>query len=1336
MKKLRILLFLLTIFSMSGAYASKLVQCKVLDKDYIMLWFYDGEVVFKDDGKGDGAFTNYGGTSESNNSVVYYGDALDTDKATSVASYTLISEDDARYANAGLSPDNCYRKTKINGMAELGWLNSVSYNNFGDYEYKYTYQHWIYLKLPESLQRGKTYTLNLSQATNADTASVVFTFDEFQMSTEAIHVNLVGYSDDNRVKAADVYHWMGDGGTRDYSAFEGNAVYLYNVETKDTINAGTLSYYMESEKESGFYDYIKSKVWHADFTGITTPGNYRVVVEGIGCSKDFAIHNNVYYNPFAVSVQGYYYMRAGEDSTHGLPLVPRRPLWIPGENPSNCKVLITTMTPYHSAWGSFSSGDRWDNPDDWADYVKSGSPQNPNAIGGHVDALDWDRHLGHVANIYDMLLPYILTGGYLDDDDTNIAESGNGIPDIIDEARNEVDLWLSLRDGKGYSHGLTNPTKNSNIIYQAGTSSLAAFANAFNAAMLAESFRIAGMTDLMGVYADSAIAAYNYGLSIFNASNNYTQSIGEDVMDEEDFIMNAAAFLYNLTGDTKYEDKIKALSRVNSATSLINKRDKWNQLWGTAAYLITPQEVNYPELFKNMKASAIYQARELEAKWVNKRATRRSNSNNRGYYPTAIFNQCTILAHAVASNEEKRHFFEDALILEADWSLGRNPANMVQMTTATTALENLRSVQNCYTNGRNDGVPGLNPGHTPYWNTNNWAPSMIMGSPGKLVEKNYPKGGDNWPKAELFYNTRYVWAHAEFTPRQTMRGKMALYGYLHGLAKMRASGDSIDVGSIKIYPDTVYFYPENTRTLNLVVTPANAFVYENYWSSEFDTVASVTQSGEITGVNVGQTLIHSRVNESEADSCLVMVMPIEVPVAGINLNKDTLQMRTGWKKDLIASISPENASDTSVIWFSADSAVAVPNNGKVNAVGIGETYVYAKTVNEKKVDSCLIQVVEVPDLLCHLGFEEIDLLTIQDLSGNENIGKAFGQPSLVAGRIGNALAFTGDEHAEITHNADFNWDKNHDYSMSVWVFVDKLKSNWTGIVTKSRDLTPWSGLWISPENKWHSANAIQNSSKQVVEKKWYHVALVQNTTLSKHQLYVDGALMDEGNLVQDTENGDIWIGGAKTTEEFFIGKVDELKLFSVALSASQVNDLYQKGLVGGNTAVTGVSIVKDTLELEVGETAILEANVKPVNAIDQRISWSSDNEAVATVNQHGKVMAVSKGVANIEVKTNESGYADQCKITIINKTTIEENDKKQNLANVYPNPANNVLTVQLNTKLSSAKLQIINACGKTLKTIDSIQSVTSVDISHLLAGVYFVEVLSAQHAQTLRFIKL
>jgi hypothetical protein len=60
---------------------------------------------------------------------------------------------------------------------------------------------------------------------------------------------------------------------------------------------------------------------------------------------------------------------------------------------------------------------------------------------------------------------------------------------------------------------------------------------------------------------------------------------------------------------------------------------------------------------------------------------------------------------------------------------------------------------------------------------------MVMGRPSALYENSYPGNvPSTWPIAEAYFPSRWVWAHNEFTPRQTMRGKTALYGYLYGLA--------------------------------------------------------------------------------------------------------------------------------------------------------------------------------------------------------------------------------------------------------------------------------------------------------------------------------------------------------------------------------------------------------------------------------------------------------------------------------------------------------------------------------------------------------------------------
>jgi hypothetical protein len=766
-----------TILLFSTGYSAKLASVNVVDKDFIAVHILDGEVITRDDGIGPKAFYN-SSHEDDKDTVKRYTPVLSVNDAMLLSSWTISSNDDAAYTG-GLKPTQCYRKTKMNGHAEQQWDNS-------DFHYEYTYDHWIYLKLPSPLQQGKSYTLTAAAATNISPVTSSIIFDIYKSVSEAVHINLAGYSPDPTIKAADLYIWLGDGGARDYTSFVNKKVYLYNVASSQATEVGKVTFWKKSGNDIYSYNLTRSDVWNADFSSFTTTGTYRLAIDGVGCSQDFKIDNSAYHDPFLVAVQGFFYMRIGQDSTKGIRPVPRRPLYIPGVSPQNTVAYLTTMQPYHAQYTTFSSGDVWDRPNDWAKFKKTDNATNPRAYGGHSDALDWDRNMGHICIIWDMLLPYILTKGELGDDNLDIAESGNGIPDIIDEARNEVDLWLRLRDGQGYSHGLTNPN-DKNEFFQAGPTAIAAWASAANASMLADCFRICGKNDLKNEYRDSAVAAYKYASSLTDQMLDKTQGIGDFTISGKDLKMMAAAFLYNVTGDTTYENFVKALSVVTSTNSKLID-DKMNQLHGTAAYLFSPQIIHYQQLFDNMKASVITQAKSLEADLCSKRPSRRATLEVSWYFRTAQNVHHSIIAHAITSNSDEKALFRKAITLEADYGLGRNPLNMIQMTTASTPLESKRSVPLAYTTGGDDGTPGMHPGHTPYMNLDDWDQSMTMGSPSKLYANCYPANfKSTWPIDEGYFNTNYVWAHNEFTPQQTMRGKMALYGYLYGISKGSSS---------------------------------------------------------------------------------------------------------------------------------------------------------------------------------------------------------------------------------------------------------------------------------------------------------------------------------------------------------------------------------------------------------------------------------------------------------------------------------------------------------------------------------------------------------------------
>ena len=68
---------------------------------------------------------------------------------------------------------------------------------------------------------------------------------------------------------------------------------------------------------------------------------------------------------------------------------------------------------------------------------------------------------------------------------------------------------------------------------------------------------------------------------------------------------------------------------------------------------------------------------------------------------------------------------------------------------------------------------------------------------------------------------------------------------------------------------------------------------------------------------------------------------------------------------------------------------------------------------------------------------------------------------------------------------------------------------------------------------------------------------------------------------------------------------------------------------GGEVAVTGVSLDKTELALEVGKSDTLKATVTPDNASNTKVNWASSDETVVTVSSLGKVTAVKVGTAKI-----------------------------------------------------------------------------------------------------------
>ena len=325
------LFFSILSFIPENVNATKFLNLKVLDKDYLIIHFRDGEVRYRDDGTGPSAYLGHT-FIEGDDTLKVFGERLNPTMAGNASQWTITSSDDTSFG---------YQK------AVAAWRKSKPMNT--DNTLTSELDHWIFLQLPQSMKQGCTYSVHIPSGVNSDVNQAEVKFDIWNTQSEAIHVNILGYVPQEPVKAADLYLWMGDGGQRDYTSFEGHQVYLYNVETQKKRKVGKVKFWMQSaeyEKEANKKNMTGSDVWNIDFKE-SRPRRYRLVVEGVGCSMDFDIKNDVYFLPFHYSVRGYYYMRLGEPIDPSISPVPRQPMFVPEVDPIGFTVYKTDLHPWH-----------------------------------------------------------------------------------------------------------------------------------------------------------------------------------------------------------------------------------------------------------------------------------------------------------------------------------------------------------------------------------------------------------------------------------------------------------------------------------------------------------------------------------------------------------------------------------------------------------------------------------------------------------------------------------------------------------------------------------------------------------------------------------------------------------------------------------------------------------------------------------------------------------------------------------------------------------------------------------------------------------------------------
>jgi uncharacterized protein YjdB len=147
-------------------------------------------------------------------------------------------------------------------------------------------------------------------------------------------------------------------------------------------------------------------------------------------------------------------------------------------------------------------------------------------------------------------------------------------------------------------------------------------------------------------------------------------------------------------------------------------------------------------------------------------------------------------------------------------------------------------------------------------------------------------------------------------------------------------------------------------TLAPFVTPFNADRTTLRWSSSNEAVATVSESGVVTGVTAGTaniTLTDGSGNIRAESS--VTVRADTRPTTGISVSRRTLSLNVGAESTLTVTYRPTNATIRGVTWTSSDESVArVDPNGKVTAVAGGTAIITATSDSGARTATCTVTV--------------------------------------------------------------------------------------------------------------------------------------------------------------------------------------------------------------------------------------------------------------------------------------------------------------------------------------------------------------------------------------------
>ncbi len=383
-----------------------------------------------------------------------------------------------------------------------------------------------------------------------------------------VHIDQVGYRTGDKKQVI----ISGRGGAFEViDSNNGKSVYSGKTEQQSDDTAGT----------SGDIVYL------GDFSSVTAPGKYYIEVSGFGNSYEFSISDDVYNNVKDITLKGLYYQRCGIrlDSMYAGK-------WSHGECHQSDGIIYTSQDKTIDGKGG------WHDAGDYGRY----------SVAASITAAD-------IMLAYDFF-PAVFS------DKSSIPESGNDVPDVLDEARYGLEWLLKMQDqtsggvyhkltSSGFPDLITMPEADVADQYFTPISSMATGDFTAVMAMAARIFKPFD-SEFSDKCLEASEKAWKWLLKnkdlVYENPVDITTGAYADSQDGDERFW-AAAELLRTTGKPEYRSYIKKLY----SESLDNNGFGWYNVggFGSVAYIYADQTKADKDISKYLKLSLVNGAKDI-----------------------------------------------------------------------------------------------------------------------------------------------------------------------------------------------------------------------------------------------------------------------------------------------------------------------------------------------------------------------------------------------------------------------------------------------------------------------------------------------------------------------------------------------------------------------------------------------------------------------------------------------------------------------------------------------------------------------------------------------------